>query len=166
MSVHLTVVKPSAHLPSTNQHSSSVKPKKSAHALHRNISTHALEKAAAQEINAYRQSKGLKPLIFSHVLYTQASIHSKNMASGTVAFSHDGFKQRFKAVKSQEKVKSFAENVAFNQNAKSPSRTAVQGWIKSAGHHQNIVGDYNRTAIAVAAGPHGQYYFTQLFAKV
>lgn len=166
MSVHLTVSKPQVHHHATKKPSSNVKPKKSTHSLHQKLSTHTLEKAAAQEINAYRQSKGLKPLTFSHALYTEAATHSTNMATGAVPFSHDGFKKRFKAVKAQEKVKNFAENVAFNQNAKSPAHTAVKGWLKSAGHHQNIVGDYNRTAIAVVQGSGGKYYFTQLFAKV
>lgn len=166
MSVHLTVTKPPVHHHVAKKPSSTAKPKKSAHSLHQKLSTHALEKAAAIEINAYRQSKGLKPLTFSRALYTEAATHSANIASGAVPFSHDGFKKRFKAVKTKEKVKSFAENVAFNQNAKSPAHTAVKGWLKSAGHHLNIVGDYNRTAIAVAKGPNGQYYFTQLFAKV
>ena len=44
-----------------------------------------------------------------------------------------------------------------------PVSTAVDGWIKSDGHRQNMEGNYNLTGIGVAMNPQGEYYFTQIF---
>ncbi|MEK0189242.1 CAP domain-containing protein, partial [Microcoleus anatoxicus] len=57
-----------------------------------------LEKAANQQINQYRASKKLPPLSVDPRISQQARIHSENMASGKVKFSHDGFDGRAKAI--------------------------------------------------------------------
>ena len=50
-----------------------------------------LEKAVNQQINQYRVSKKLPPLTVDPRISQIARIHSENMASGKVKFSHDGF---------------------------------------------------------------------------
>jgi uncharacterized protein YkwD len=42
-----------------------------------------------------------------------------------------------------------AENVASNQGYENPDNTAVKGWIKSPGHQQNMVGEFDLTGIGV-----------------
>ncbi|TAF60228.1 MAG: CAP domain-containing protein, partial [Oscillatoriales cyanobacterium] len=87
-----------------------------------------LEKAANQQINQYRASKKLPPLSIDPRITQQARIHSENMASGKVKFSHDGFEGRAKAIAIP--YQSVAENVAYNMGFSDPVRNAVDGWIK------------------------------------
>ena len=122
-----------------------------------------LEKAVNQQINQYRASKKLPPLTVDPRISQIARIHSENMASGKVKFSHDGFDGRAKAI--TVPYQSFAENVAYNMGFSDPVRNAVEGWIKSDGHRKNIESQFNLTGIAIAKNAKGEYYFTQLFVR-
>lgn len=126
-------------------------------------SVDAIEKAVYNQVNQYRASKGLPPLTANLPMSEQARVHSQNMASGKVPFSHQGFQQRVTAVAIP--YSSAAENVAYNQGYSDPATVAVQGWIKSTGHRQNMEGNFNLTGIGVATNSKGQYYFTQLFIR-
>ena len=84
-----------------------------------------LEKAVNQQINQYRASKKLPPLSVDSRITKQARIHSENMASGKVKFSHDGFDGRAKAITIP--YQSVAENVAYNMGFSDPVRNAVDG---------------------------------------
>ncbi len=123
----------------------------------------AVEKAVHNQVNQYRASKGLPPLTVLARMSEQARIHSQNMASGKVAFGHQGFAGRVTAVAIP--YSSAAENVAYNQGYSDPATQAVQGWIKSTGHRQNMEGNFNLTGIGVATNSKGQYYFTQMFIR-
>jgi len=126
-------------------------------------SVDAIEKAVYNQVNQYRASKGLSPLTVNTRMSEQARIHSQNMASGKVPFGHQGFQQRVMAVAIP--YSSAAENVAYNQGYSDPANQAVQGWIRSSGHRQNMEGNFNLTGIGVATNAQGQYYFTQLFIR-
>lgn len=126
-------------------------------------SVDAIEKAVYNKVNQYRASKGLPPLSTNPRMSEQARIHSQNMASGKVSFGHQGFGQRVTAVAIP--YSSVAENVAYNQGYSDPATVAVQGWIQSSGHRQNMEGNFNLTGIGVATNANGQYYFTQLFIR-
>ena len=122
-----------------------------------------LEKATHEQINKYRASKKLPPLSVDPRSSQIARIHSENMASGKVKFSHDGFDGRAKAI--TVPYQSFAENVAYNMGFSDPVRNAVDGWIKSDGHRKNMEGQFNLTGIGIAKNAKGEYYFTQLFVR-
>jgi uncharacterized protein YkwD len=122
-----------------------------------------IEAAAFQQINAYRASKNLPLLTRNSQIDQQARIHSQNMATGRVPFSHDGFSQRLQAIGIP--YSSAAENVAYNQGFSDPATQAVKGWLKSPGHLGNIQGNYNLTGIGVAANNKGEVYFTQIFLR-
>ncbi|MEG5113538.1 CAP domain-containing protein [Microcoleus sp. A2-C5] len=122
-----------------------------------------LEKAVNQQINLYRASKKLPPLTVDPRISQIARIHSENMASGKVKFSHDGFEGRAKAI--TVPYQSVAENVAYNMGYNDPVRNAVEGWIKSDGHRKNIESQFNLTGIGIAKNAKGEYYFTQLFVR-
>ena len=111
--------------------------------------------------NNFRKSQGKPELAWNDELYKIAMEHSKNMAEGTVAFGHDGFKDRMAKVPFH--VRSFSENVAYNYNWGDPWETAVIGWINSPGHRKNLLSVSSHCAIAVYC-LYGKYYFTQLFA--
>ncbi len=122
-----------------------------------------LEQLAHQQINQYRKSRNLPPLKLDNSISKQARIHSQNMAQGKSPFSHKGFEKRIDAVSSKISYRSAAENVAYNQGYSNPVESAVKGWIKSPGHHKNMIGNYNLTGIGVAKNSQGEYYFTQIF---
>ena len=116
-------------------------------------------------VNQYRQSMNLPPLSLNAQISQQAKIHSQNMAQQEVKFSHRGFDSRLEALQDQISYRSAAENVAYNQGYGNPAERAVEGWIESEGHRQNMIGDYNLTGIGIAQNQQGVYYFTQIFIK-
>jgi uncharacterized protein YkwD len=128
-------------------------------------STTSLEQAIYQQINQYRLSRNLPALKLNAYISQYARIHSEQMASGKVSFSHDGFEARIKAIGQKILYQKAAENLAVNQGYADPAKVAVQGWIKSSGHRQNMEGEFDLTGIGVARNGAGDYYFTQIFLK-
>jgi uncharacterized protein YkwD len=116
-------------------------------------------------VNDYRRGRGLEPLVMDQRISMIAREHSQAMAAGRRELGHEGFDARAAAVRQLGiAYLRFAENVGMNNYpAREAAREAVQGWIDSSGHRQNILGDFQMTGIGVAAGPDGRYYFTQLF---
>ncbi|EFA72355.1 alkaline-shock protein [Cylindrospermopsis raciborskii CENA303] len=128
-----------------------------------NLNSANLEAQVFQQINQYRVSQKLGTLTRNPSIDTQARIHSQNMASGKVPFSHQDFDKRVKAINIT--YRAVAENVAYNQGVQDPASTAVRGWLKSPGHLRNIRGDYNLNGIGVAINNKGEIFFTQIFLK-
>lgn len=128
-----------------------------------NDSVGELEKEVNQQINQYRQSINLPPLQLNPLISQQARMHSQGMAEETVPFSHQDFEQRADTIGESINYSRVAENVAYNQGYSDPVTQAVQGWLKSSGHRQNIEGNYNLTGIGVVKNDRGEYYFTQIF---
>ena len=125
-----------------------------------------LELAIHQQVNQYRQSRGLPPLTLDSRITQQARLHSQSMAAKTASFNHDGFGQRFQALARETSIRGAAENLAYNQGYSEPATVVVEGWIKSPGHHQNMIDNYDLTGIGVAKNSQGEYYFTQIFVKL
>ncbi|MBW4563624.1 MAG: CAP domain-containing protein [Mojavia pulchra JT2-VF2] len=127
------------------------------------IDTAALEASTFQQINQYRASLGLPALARNSSIDAQARIHSQNMASGQVAFGHQGFATRIQATGIA--YRAAAENVAKNRGYSDPVAVAVRGWLNSPGHLANIKGNYNLTGVGVARNSRGEIYFTQIFIR-
>lgn len=125
----------------------------------------AMEKSVHQQINEYRSSKGLSPLKLNDEINAIARQHSKNMADNKVPLGHNGSSYRYNKISKLVDYRGAAENVAYNQNHQNPAKSAVRGWIKSSGHHRNIVDKYQITGIGIAKNSKGEYYFTQLFVN-
>jgi uncharacterized protein YkwD len=123
----------------------------------------SIEQAVNNQVNQYRANRGLPPLTLNATISEQARNHSRNMASGAVPFSHDGFAQRVQAIATQIPYRGAAENVANNSGYGDPATKAVQSWLNSSGHRKNIEGNYNLTGIGVAKNSRGVYYLTQIF---
>ncbi|MEX6689748.1 CAP domain-containing protein [Danxiaibacter flavus] len=114
-------------------------------------------------INQYRTSLGKTPLKMVQAASTEATKHSSGMASGKVAFGHDGMQIRVTNVARQiGRISAAAENVA---HGKLNARQVVDGWLNSPGHKKNIEGNYTLTGIGVAQGNRGEIFFTQLFLR-
>ncbi|MBD2361919.1 MULTISPECIES: CAP domain-containing protein [unclassified Anabaena] len=125
--------------------------------------TTALEKSVFEQINRYRVARRLPKLTLNANITRQARIHSRNMARGKAAFSHNGFEERVYAI--PLRYNSAAENLAFNRGYSDPANQAVIGWLESPGHLKNIRGNYNLTGIGVAANQKGEVYLTQIFLR-
>ncbi|MBF2067125.1 MAG: CAP domain-containing protein [Calothrix sp. C42_A2020_038] len=125
------------------------------------VNTNTIEQSILNQINQYRASKGMSPLVRNTKIDEQARIHSKNMAEGKVPFGHQDFSNRVKSIGIS--YNGAAENVAYNQGSQDPATQAVQGWIKSQGHRKNIEGNYSQTGIGVASNSKGEIYFTEIF---
>ena len=124
-----------------------------------------VEWAFHQAINRHRAESGLPPLAFDNQLADLARAHSRDMASGAVAFGHGGFDERWKALEGR-RFRSFAENVATNNYSRDAAvQRAVTGLLNSPGHRKNIDGQFSVTGVGVAVTPSGEWYFTQLFAR-
>lgn len=114
-------------------------------------------------VNQHRAKLGLRPLKMYEPISAEAAKHSKNMASGRVAFGHGGFEKRYNKLTSAIKnANSMAENVAYSTGS---PESVVDNWLHSAGHKKNIEGDYTLTGIGIARGSDGQVYYTQIFVK-
>lgn len=132
-----------------------------------NISTSeikAAEEKAYDLINRIRRKHGRRPLQYWTQLSNCAREHSQNMASGKTPFGHQGFDERAKKMQSQACLCAFGENVAYSYNCADPVETAVDGWMKSPSHRDNILGDFEETGIGIGISKEGKFYATQLFA--
>ncbi len=116
-----------------------------------------------QLVNKHRQKAGLKPLQQNDILAKVAEGHSRNMASGSVPFSHDGFEERVAKIGKQIKnTTNSAENVAYSSG---DAASVVEMWLKSKGHRKNIEGNYTISGIGTAKAADGTMYYTQIFIK-
>lgn len=126
----------------------------------------AMERKTFDLINQYRQSKGLDALVWNETVANAARGHSDDMASGEVAFGHEGFFDRINGLRSTMNILGAAENVASNNGFPDPATTAVQGWIASPDHLTNIENaTYTQTGVGIARNSDASYYFTQTFIE-
>ena len=125
------------------------------------------ERRAFDLINAERQRRGLRPLVFDGSLTRLARYHSQNMARGGF-LSHvdrDGLDLRGRAeVLGLHGWRTLGENIAYNQGYSDPTAFAVERWIVSEKHRENALNPaYTHAAVGVARASDGTYYFTQVF---
>jgi uncharacterized protein YkwD len=125
----------------------------------------ALEITAFQQVNQYRLAQGLVPLRLEPQISQVARQHAQAMANKKATFSHDGFEQRAKTLKSRISLQAVGENLAYIKGYDDIATTAVKGWINSPGHRKNMVGQYNLTGMGVAKNAAGEYYLSQLFVS-
>ena len=90
-------------------------------------------------------------------------MHSQQMASKQVPFSHDGYDKRMARISQRlGPIKSSAENVAYG---KMSARDVVASWLKSAPKRKNIEGQFNLSGIGVSRNAQGIIYYTQIFTQ-
>lgn len=125
------------------------------------VLTADLGKQALAFTNQFRAQNKKPPLQWNQTLADLSTEHSQNMASGKVAFCHEGFADRAK----RAGFWSSAENIYMTSPRKDMAKAAVDAWISSPGHRKNLLGNYCFSAIGVYKSPSGQWYFTQMFGK-
>lgn len=126
----------------------------------------SLEREVARRINAYRTAHRLPALSYDTAVASIARAHSRDMAAHRVPMGHDGFNKRVDRLGRFLALEAAAENVAFNTySANSTVRVAVDGWLTSRHHLENIEGRYGVTGVGIARAGDGAFYYTQVFVR-
>lgn len=118
-------------------------------------------------MNAQRLAAGLKPLRWDEKLASVARMHSRNMATQNF-FSHKGVNGEYVDDRAAQfgilNWLAIGENIAFMTGYADPASKAVEKWMESPSHKKNILNDqWRESAIGVAVGADGSFYFTQVF---
>ena len=98
-------------------------------------------------INDYRVSVGLSALEPINSISVKSEGHDNYMISNNVVGA-----------------KTVGENIAYNYNT---PQAAINAWLNSPGHKENIVGNFTHFGIAIRENPvTGKKYYTNIFAKI
>ncbi len=123
----------------------------------------ASELEAMTLINNYRVSVGLNRLEKINYISVKSEEHNNYMISNNVV-NHNDFVARSENIMKTVGAKTVGENIAYNFNT---PEGAVAAWLKSAGHKENIQGNYTHMGIAIKENPaNGKKYYTNIFAKI
>lgn len=127
------------------------------------------EMRAFDLINAERRARGQKPLAWDASLTHLARYHSGNMARQDF-FSHtdaDGRNLQGRAdAAGLRDWRALGENIAYNQGFQDPVRFAVERWMKSEKHRDNILNaEYTHAGVGIARASDGRLFFTQVFMR-
>ncbi|MER3631859.1 MAG: hypothetical protein C4325_06615 [Blastocatellia bacterium] len=132
-------------------------------------SANEVEARVFEMMNARRLLAGLCPLVWSDEVAVIARLHSQNMATGKF-FSHrdldGGFVDDRAARFGILDWIAIGENIAFVKGFADPAVTAVEHWMNSPSHKQNVLSQrWRQTAVGVAVAEDGAIYFTQVFIE-
>ncbi|MGI8787552.1 MAG: CAP domain-containing protein [Pyrinomonadaceae bacterium] len=127
----------------------------------------SLERQVFALINEKRAALGLAPLVWSDDVARIARLHSENMASFNF-FSHTGIDGLMVNDRADEcgvsKWRAIGENIAYNKGFANPVAFAVERWMQSPAHRDNLLNSrWKESGIGVAITDDGTYYFTEVF---
>jgi uncharacterized protein YkwD len=125
------------------------------------------ERLIHESINTQRASYGLPELELNSQLSTAARLHSQDMAKYNY-FSHTSRDGRNFSTRISEQglsCSASAENIAMNSgfDEYSTAQSAVEGWMNSKDHRENILKGYSVEGIGVAVAKDGSVYVTEDF---
>ena len=128
-----------------------------------------LEQRAFALINQARQAKGLPALVWDADAALLARAHSAQMATQGF-FNHFDPAGRDVAARAKElKVRGWralGENIAYNRGYERPADFAVERWLGSPSHLENIIRPgFTRAGLGVSRSAIGRIYFTQVFIE-
>lgn len=129
--------------------------------------TGRMEQDVHRQINGIRQRQGFTPLRYNNQLAEVARNYSRQMAEQRF-FAHvspqgETLSDRVKAAGIFYFI--VGENLFTSTNIPQPERSAVQGWMDSPGHRENILrAEFRETGVGVWRRGN-TYYFTQLFMR-
>lgn len=108
---------------------------------------------ARRQINGYRTSNGLKPLVLNNRLTAAAQRHSQDLSSrdGISHKGSDGSNPWDRVKTTGYRAKLAAENVGVGQRS---FAEVLQGWKDSPGHNRNLLlPDATQMGIALVVDP-------------
>lgn len=112
-------------------------------------------------VNAYRSQQGLSNLLYLDEGSIQAAGHNDHMIENDEV-CHDFFGNRYQALVNLVNAKAVSENVAFGYRT---AEAAVNAWIKSDGHRENMEGEHTHFGISVKEDKDGKFYYTNIFVR-
>ena len=126
-----------------------------------------IEKRAFEQTNVIRVQKGLPPLKWDAEVCLMARSHSESM-SRLGFFSHttpQGLRLRDRArAAGIAQFSVLGENIAYNQGYDDPGVFAVERWMLSPKHRDNILSsEFRAMAIGSFVASDGSVYLTQTF---
>lgn len=126
-------------------------------------SYNSIELETMELINVHRVSVGLNRLEkINHISY-KSEEHDNYMIANNVV-NHNDFVSRSSNIMKTLGAKTVSENIAYNY---STARAAVNAWIASPGHKENIEGNFTHFGIAIRENPAtGKKYYTNIFIKI
>jgi uncharacterized protein YkwD len=127
------------------------------------------ERRAFDLINSERQKRGLPPLVLDGALTRLARYQSETMARDGL-LSHvdrDGLDLKGRAqMLGLHGWRALGENIAYNQGFSDPTAFAVERWMVSQAHRENILnGGFTHAAVGIARAADGRIFFTQVFME-
>jgi uncharacterized protein YkwD len=127
------------------------------------------ERRAFDLINAERRSRGLKALVWDGALTRMARYQSDNMARDGILnhVDQDGLDLTGRAeLLGLHDWKTLGENIAYNQGYPDPTAFAVERWMVSSKHRENILNaEFTHAGLGIARAADGRIFFTQVFMK-
>ena len=133
------------------------------------VNASSLSRAVFKLVNEKRVAAGEKALVWSDDLARVAFTHSQNMAEYKF-FSHRGLDNKMVSDRADDAHighwRAIGENIAYERGFGDPVEKAVQLWLDSPSHRDNMMDAYwHESAIGVAITSDGSYYFTQVFLR-
>lgn len=130
---------------------------------------HAFEKEAFQLINKKRNELSLPELNWSDEVADMARLHSESMAKNNF-FSHSGLDGKQVDGRADlagiKRWSAIGENIAYNRGYENPIEIAVEKWLLSRAHRENLLNSrWRETGIGIAVTEDGTFYFTQVFLQ-
>ena len=127
----------------------------------------SMEQRVFALINQRRRAQGLRPLVWDEGLSRAARTHSQNMATQGF-FDHLGRDGRSAADRARSQGVSewqaLGENIAYNLGYEDPAAFAVERWMTSQKHRDNILSAaYTHSGLGVVRGADGRVFLTQVF---
>jgi uncharacterized protein YkwD len=127
----------------------------------------ALEQKAFDLVNEQRRLQNLPPVEWDLEMLFIARQHSENMAQYNF-FDHRGLDGKTADQRANDAGakdwRAIGENIAFNQGIKNSVDFAVQCWMYSLHHKENLLNKkWTRSGVGVAVASDGRFYITQVF---
>lgn len=128
-----------------------------------NYAYNLIELETMELINAHRVSIGLNRLEKINHISFKSEEHNNYMIINNVV-NHNDFAARSENIMKTLGAKSVSENIAYNYNT---PKAVLDAWLGSAGHKENIEGNFTHFGIAIKENPaNGKKYYTNIFAKI
>jgi hypothetical protein len=125
----------------------------------------AFELELHNNVNKYRQSQGLRDLVFFHDLFVE--VRQQSAAWLNSGNPQEGLQDRFdKILEHWEPVNLDVLLSSINSKDTAAARIVVENWIQDSLTRSIITEDHIQSGPGIAQGSDGQVYITHFFMKI